>query len=81
VAQLYSRIPNPAGGLLACPETPPADGRGPQRSGWRLGGFVKTGVDVSEQRKFWGQWLLFGALVAAAWLLVGAAVWPFLTGR
>ena len=36
---------------------------------------------MSEQRKPWGQWLLFGALVAAAWLLVGAAVWPFLTGR
>lgn|GEM_PF-2347793 len=36
---------------------------------------------MSEDRKPWGQWLLFGVLVAAAWLLVGAAVWPFLTGR
>ncbi len=26
-------------------------------------------------------WLLFGALVAAAWVLVAAAVWPLLRGR
>ncbi len=25
-------------------------------------------------------WVLFGALVAAAWVLVAAAVWPFLRG-
>ena len=36
---------------------------------------------MSEQRKPWGQWLLFAGLVAAAWLLVGSAVWQLFTGR
>lgn len=33
------------------------------------------------ERRRWGGWLLLGLLVAAAWLMVGVALWPFLGTR
>jgi hypothetical protein len=81
VAQLSSRTPNPAGAAGPSGKPLQRTAEVPRDRVRLFRALSKQGVDMSEQRKPRGQWLLFAVLVAAAWLLVGSAVWPLFTGR